>query len=60
MARLRLYLRGGQTVDLNVDAWTLKKSGFTNDLSELIFTTSDATRVPYFRLDSIDAVVEVK
>ena len=54
---LRIYLRGGQTIEKVVTDWGVKKSDITGNLLEFSWTNDpDAERMPWIRCDAIDAI----
>jgi hypothetical protein len=53
---LRVHLRGGQTLELVVSDWGLKKNSFSGELSELRWHSSNGDRMPFVRLEAVDAV----
>jgi len=54
---LRVHLRGGQTIEMVVSDWGLRKNSVEGELTELRWTAVDGKRVPFIRLDAVDAVV---
>lgn len=52
---LRIHLRGGQTVEKIVTDWGLKKNGI-DGLTELRWASDGKERLPFVRLDAVDAV----
>lgn len=57
MELLRVHLRGGQTIEMVVSDWGLRKNNLEGELSELRWTAVDGKRMPFVRLDAVDAVV---
>lgn len=53
---LRVHLRGGQTIEMVVTDWGVKKSPVDNSLTELRWAARDGDRMPYLRFDAVDAV----
>lgn len=53
---IRLYLRGGQVVTKFVTTWEVNKSRITGELAELKWEAEDDSRLPFIRLDAVDAI----
>jgi len=53
---LRIHLRGGQTIEKVVTDWGLKKNTIAGELTELRWESADEDKMPFVRLDAIDAV----
>lgn len=53
---LQIHLRGGQTIEKVVTEWGVMTSKVTNDLTKLTWTSADDDRLPYLRMESVDAV----
>jgi hypothetical protein len=53
---IRLYLRGGQVVAKSVTDWKVRKNTLENEITELSWESEDGSRMPFIRLDAIDAI----
>lgn len=58
MARVRIYLRGGQTIDAECDSFKATRDT-ANELTSLEWANLRPASL-YLRLDAIDAITEVK
>lgn len=54
--RVRIHLRGGQTIELQADKVETKRDPVTNALTGLAWVNQRNGRLLYTRLDAVDAV----
>ena len=54
-----VHLRSGQTIELRVTDWSVEKSRVSGDLLSLTWEPApgEKARMPFLRVDSIDAVI---